>query len=58
MSCTDNCNQGRACTCDTSPHTESIRDLVDFAIDAAFVLAILGSLVFVVFALAGFWSAS
>lgn len=50
-----NCNQGRLpCTCqrDASPHA----DLRDLLLDGVYVLGALAALVFVIFALLGYWS--
>lgn len=61
MSCTNNCNQGRACTCTTansdgtSPHSET-RDAVEIALDFVMAGLALGVLTFTVFALLGFLS--
>ena len=69
MTCngTGSCNQGRApCKddCDrlftdnsdgTNPHAET-RDLVELALDGLLAIALVGALIFTVFAAIGFWS--
>jgi len=69
MTCTGTtCNQGRAecrdgCTRlhtensdGTSPHEET-RDLIDLALDGLLAFALVGALIFTIFAAIGFWSA-
>ena len=69
MTCTGTtCNQGRAecrdgCTRlytensdGSSPHDET-RDLIELALDALLAFALVGALIFTVFAAIGFWSA-
>jgi hypothetical protein len=69
MTCTGTtCNQGRAecrdgCTRlhtensdGTSPHEET-RDLIELALDGLLAFAVIGALIFTVFAAIGFWSA-
>lgn len=69
MTCTGTtCNQGRApCRsgCNrlhtensdgTSPHAEA-RDLIDLALDGLLAFALVGALIFTIFAAIGFWSA-
>lgn len=69
MTCTGTtCNQGRAecrdgCTRlhtensdGTSPHEET-SDLIELALDAALAFALIGALIFTIFAAIRFWSA-
>ena len=69
MSCENiSCNQGRNCSCllnqansdgscpNTNPHEET-RDLIELALDAALAFALIGALIFTIFAAIRFWSA-
>ena len=69
MTCTGTtCNQGREPCRDgcsrlhsensdgTSPHDET-RDLIEMALDGLLAFALIGALIFTVFAAIGFWSA-
>ena len=62
--CTNNCNQGRSCTCsglitansdNSNPNAET-RDAVEIVMDFALFALVLASFTFFIFAAIGFWS--
>ena len=55
--CRDGCTRLHTDNSDgTSPHEET-RDLIELALDALLAFALVGALIFTVFAAIGFWSA-
>ena len=55
--CRDGCNKLHTENSDsTSPH-EGTRDLIELALDAALAFALIGALIFTIFAAIRFWSA-